>query len=375
MLVEITKASLMSALQHVLKAVAVNSPIPILQGINIQACVEGIVLTASNSSMTIQSIAPQDGVSISVQKTGAVVIPARYFYDVIRKLPDGMIVLELKKQRLLTVTSGHSQIRLCGMDATHFPSINNREQPSSHKLRINNALLRSAIKQVTVAASTSETRPVLTGVSLEYNNDSLTLMATDGVRLASRTLPIEHDASERFNAIIPAKNLYEVSKMLIDDDAATEIAVSHHRVTFIAKGLQAESALIEGTFPSIKNIIPPSYLCEILVDRSSLLTAVECVTVLANESVIRLVVGSDTLKLLSRTAEIGDVENEVPLLEMSGEEFVISLNGKFFIDILRNIDCSSVRIQFSGNISPIVVLPHDPLMSTVFLITPVRVRD
>lgn len=375
LLVEITKDCLMNAVQHVIKAIAVNSPIPILTGINIQACADGIIFTASNTSLTIQSMIPHDGVSVSVQRTGAVVIPSRYFYDVIRKLHDEWIVLEIKEQFILTVTSGHSQIRLRGMDSTDFPAINNGEQHSSHKMRINNAMLKSTIKQVAIVASTSETRPVLTGVFFECHNDSLSLIATDGVRLASRKLHLESHSNHSFNAIIPAKNLYEISKMLSNEEEITEIEVSNNRVRFTTNGLKVESVLIEGTFPSIKNVIPQSYLCEILVDKARLLAAVECVTVLASESVIKLVAGSDKLQLLSKTAEIGDIENEVPLVEMGGEGFNISLNGKFFTDMLRNSDCASVRIRYAGKTNPIVVLPHDSLMPTLFLITPVRAPD
>ncbi|MFD2615684.1 DNA polymerase III subunit beta [Paenibacillus gansuensis] len=375
MLVEITKDSLMNAVHHVIKAVAVNSPIPILQGINIQAGADGVSFTASNTSMTIQSMIPQDGASLTVKRTGAIVIPSRYFYDVIRKHDDELVVLEIKEQLILTIISGHSQIRLCGMDSAEFPYIDNGEGLSPSKLQMNSALFRSTVKQVAIVASTSETRPILTGVSFECHNNSLNLIATDGVRLASRTLHIEGYTNDSFNAIIPAKNLSEVSKLLSDADETTEIEVSNNRVKFMANGLKVESALIEGTFPSTKNVIPQSYLCEILVDKACLLKAVECVTVMASENIIRLVATADTLKLLSRTAEIGDIENEVPLLKMRGEEFIISLNGKFFIDILRNSDCESIRIRYAGKTSPIVVLPDDSLMSTLFLITPVRTHN
>jgi len=371
LLVEITKDSLMYALQHVIRAIAVNSPIPILQGINIQAGADGISFTASNTSMTIQFMIPQDNVSVNVKKTGAIVIPSRYFYEIIRKLNDEVIVLEIKEQLILTIMSDHSQIRLCGIDSIEFPYFENGEL-SPCKLRINNSLFRSIIKQMAIVASTSENRPVLTGVYFEYDNDFLNLIATDGVRLASRTLHIEGNTNNRFNAIIPAKNLYEISKMLFDVDETTEIEVGKNRVKFIANGLKVESALIQGTFPSIKNIIPQSYLSEIFIDKNYLLKAVECVTVMASENIIRLVATANKLKLLSRTAEIGDIENEVPLLEMTGEEFIISLNGKFFLDFLRNSDCKNVRIRYAGKTNPIVVLPDDSLTSTLFLITPVR---
>ncbi|MEO2213066.1 DNA polymerase III subunit beta [Paenibacillus amylolyticus] len=181
-------------------------------------------------------------------------------------------------------------------------------------------------------------------------------------------------SSGHFTRCLPAKNLYEISKMLNKADETTEIEVSNNRVKFVTTGLKVESVLIEGMFPSIKNVIPQSYMCEISVDKACLLRAVECVTVMASAQVIRLVANADTLKLLSKTADVGDIQNEIPLLEMCGEEFMISLNGKFFIDILRNMDCASVRLRYTGKTSPIVVLPDDSLMSSLFLITPVMTR-
>ncbi|MCL6658573.1 DNA polymerase III subunit beta [Paenibacillus amylolyticus] len=364
----------MNAIQCVIKAVAANSSIPILQGIHIQAGADGVTFRASNTSMTIQYLIAQDGVSVTVNRTGAIVIPSRYFHDIIRKFDDNQLILEIKEPMILSIVSGHSQLRLCGMDPAEFPSIDHGEVFSSTKLRMNTALLRTSIKQLAIVASTSETSPILTGVSLECRNDCLNLIATDGVRLAYRSLHLENAANNRMNAIIPAKNLYEISKMLNKADETTEIEVSNNLVKFMTNGLKVESVLIEGMFPSIKNVIPQSYMCEISVDKACLLRAVECVTVMASAQVIRLVANADTLKLLSKTADVGDIQNEIPLLEMCGEEFMISLNGKFFFDILRNMDCASVRLRYTGKTSPIVVLPDDSLMSSLFLITPVMTR-
>ncbi|MDF9840657.1 MULTISPECIES: DNA polymerase III subunit beta [unclassified Paenibacillus] len=375
MLVEVTKNSLMDAVRHVIKAVAVNSPISILQGIHIQAGADEVCFTASNTSMTIQAMIPQDGVTMSVKRTGSLVIPSRYFYEIIHKLNDEMVVLEMKEPSILLIRSDHYQIRLCGMDSAGFPCNDSGEGPSPGKLQVNNTSLRSAIKQVAIVASTSESRPVLTGVSFKCYSNLLTLTATDGVRLASHTIHSEGYTYNSIEAIIPAKNLYEVSKMLGDTNELTEIEVSNSRMKFSRKGLKVELALIEGIFPSITNITPQSYLCEILVDKACLMKAVECVTVMAGENVIRLAALGDTLKLSSRTAEVGDIENGVLLLEMRGEEFNVSLNGKFLIDMLRNSNCTGVRIRYTGKTSPIVVLPADSTMPALFLITPVRTHN
>lgn len=376
MLVNITRASLVNALQHVLRAVSADSLVPILTGVYIQAHAKEIVFIASNASMTIQFTVSQENKALSVQRTGCIVVPARYFNEIIRKLGADIITLEMKEHHVLTITSGKSQIRLYGMDPEQFPTIVNREYHPSNKLRINNAVLKSTIKQVATAASTSEMRPVLTGVSFDCNQDSLNLIATDGIRLAFKTIHTGNNrntASAKF--LVPAKNLYEISKMLRIDDGSTEIDIAANQVRFTADDLLIQSALIEGDFPTVANVIPQSYVAEVVVDTARLLHAIECVSVLAGESMIRLVATRDALKLLSRTAEIGDVQDEVPLIQTSGDDFNLSLNGKYFLDILHSLECERVKLKFTGKASPVIIIPEDSVSFTLFLITPVLTRN
>lgn len=225
-------------------------------------------------------------------------------------------------------------------------------------------------------ASTSEMRPVLTGVSFHYNNDSLSLVATDGIRLVSKTIYTQNRQSTiSINILIPAKNLYEVSKMLKNDDEIIEIDVAENRIRISSNDIKIESILIEGVFPAVSNVIPQSYSTEIVVGTTQLLRAVECVSVLAGENVIRLVSSSNTMELISRTAEIGDVRDEVPLVQMSGDEFNLSLNGKYLIDILRCIGSERIKFRFTGKVSPVVLIPEDIESPTLFLITPVRTHS
>ncbi len=373
-LLDVTKDSLISALQHVLKAVSTNSLIPVLTGINVQAYAKELIFTASNASMTIQYRIPQDSRTMTVQRTGGIVVPARYFYEIIRKSDAGFIGLEIRDRLILVITSGNSQIRLSGMDPSEFPSINQVESPTL-KLRINSALLNSSIKQVAASVSTSETRPVLTGVYFDYSDERLRLIATDGVRLASRTIAAENHGNPGVHVIIPGKNLYEAAKILNDENNTTEIVVDDRQIRFIANHIQVRSSLIDGAYPSIKNVIPKTYLSEVIAETACLRNAIERATVLASESIIRLTAISNKIDLLSRTAEIGEVRDEVPLKELNGEAFTISLNGKFFTDLLRCMDSEYVRLRFTGKISPIVIQPLDDPSSALFLITPVRTPD
>lgn len=372
--VAVTRDALINALQHVLKAVSANSPMPILKGIHIQAIVNGLIFTASNTSMTIQYTVPQNSSSLKVLENGGIVVPARYFHEMIRKLDDGFITLEIQEHFILTITTGSSRIRLCGMDCAEFPSMNRSENGSVHKYQMNNALLKSSIGQVTTAASVSDARPVLTGVFFEYTEHRFKLTATDGIRFASRTLHIEEHINAGINVIIPAKNLNEIAKMLNAEDEITDIEVGANQIRFIANELQIQSVLIGGAFPSVN--IPQLYSSEIMMETACLLRAVERVFVLAGSSIIRLAAASGKLDISSATAEVGDVRDEVPLMERSGEDFTISLNGKLLMDILRCMDSGYVRLRFAGKMSPVVILPMDePSSSTLFLITPVRTAN
>ncbi|MGZ9583099.1 DNA polymerase III subunit beta [Paenibacillus marinisediminis] len=374
-LVHISKDSLINAVQHVLKAVSTNSPIPALTGVKIQADPSELIFTASNSSLTIQYRASQNNSSMTIARTGGIVVPARYFYEIIRKFDAGVVTLEIREHMVLTIISGHSQIRLCGMDPAEFPSTQFVESDTPLKFEIDSAQLKSSIKQVAASVSSSESRPVLTGVYFAYHNDSLHLVATDGIRLASRTIVMDSDVDFDAHVIIPGKNLYEVSRILDGEDNTIEIELGMNQIVFITGNIQIQSALIEGAYPSIKKVIPTSYVAEVVVHTSCFLNAAERETVLAGESIIRIMATSDKLDLLSRTAEIGDIQDEVPIKELNGEDFHISLNGKFLIDILRCVNSEYVRLRFTGRASPIIIQPEDDTSSTLFLITPVRTAN
>jgi len=370
-LIKVTKDCLVSAQQHLLKAVSANSLTPILAGINIQASAEHLILTASNISMTVQFTIPYEHNRMTVQRAGGIVVPARYFNEIVRRLEAGVITLETKDDHVMSITSGHSQIRLCGMDSAEYPFIEQAEANPANKLRVHNGLLKRAIKQVAAAASTSEARPVLTGISVELNNDSLNLSATDGIRLASTTMRISHSSPINAKAIIPGKNLLEVSKMLKDDDI-TEIEFGSRQVKFITNELRVRTALIDGAFPAVNNIIPPSHSGEIEVETALLLHAVGRASVLAGDSIVRLIASTGKLALLSNASDIGDVRDEVPLAAVRGEPFTVSMNGKLLLDIIRCIDYERVLIKYAGKTSPIVIIPMDAHSSTLFLLTPVR---
>lgn len=373
LLIHVSKDSLVAALQVVLKAVAANSFLPVLSGIKIHVQASGLTLTASNISMTIEYKISEEIDKLIVQKTGEMVVPARYLYEIIRKLEAGWVRLENVEPLTLTIQSGNTQFRLCGMDATEFPRIHYIDKSPSQKINISNDLLKQIIRRVVFAVSTSETRPVLTGVSLTIDNYSISMVATDGVRLAQVIENFDNPTTTSLNVVIPGSTLFDLSKMLDEGkENTTEIEISAKKIRFLSNELMVQSALLEGTYPSINNLIPQSYLSEIIVNTGVLLRAIERVSIVAGESVTLRVLPSHTIHLISKSAEIGDVKEEIPLEQLEGGEFSVSFNGKYFRDILRAIDRENLRIKFAGKERPLVIEPMDTSSSTLFLITPVR---
>jgi len=377
-----TKEALMNALQRALRALPANPPIAALSGIHLRVNADEIVLTASNASWTIQCAIPARDRSATVLEKGSIAAPGRYLYDIVRRLDSGIVTFESDNRHVLSIRSGDSRIRLCGMDPADYPFIAVPIDDNPLKLEADSGRLGAAIRQVAGAASDSETRPVLTGVCMEYGEGSLRLTATDGIRLSSRALPVEKRGGSGIAFIVPAKNLLETAKLLDGENGPVEIEACARQFRLSTDCLRIQSSLIEGTYPSLHNVVPNRCEAEFLVDTARLTSAIERVTVLANEYVVRLAATPDRLDLSSGTAEIGEMQDAVTVDQMKGERFTIALNGKRLNDLLRCVDSSQARIGYTGRSGPLIVRPADEpdetrvaagtTDSALFLITPVR---
>ncbi|MNV27049.1 DNA polymerase III subunit beta [compost metagenome] len=377
LLIHVSKDSLSTALQAALKAISANSSSRVLSGIHIQAQAEGLTLTTSNIRMTIEYKLPVKMDSMIVHKPGEIVVPARYFYEIIRKLDPGLIRLEIAETLILNIQSYNTQFRLCGMDTAEFPRIHSMDHPNTQKIRMKNTLLKQIFKHVVFAVSSLETRPVLTGVSLQIDNQNIRVVATDGIRLAQHVVEnVEDYGASPLNVIIPGSTLEDLLKIINDDEgSSTQIEIGQKQIRFISDGLRVQSALLEGTYPYVDNLIPQVYISEVIVKTERLLRVVERIAILAGESVTLGVYPSGILHLISRAADVGEAKEEIPLEYLEGEYFRVAFNGKYFRDILRAIDSETLRIRFAGKERPLVIQPVDMTSSTLFLITPMRTQD
>lgn len=372
----VDRSRLVSALQQATKAVSARTTIPILTGVKVVADERGVTLTGSDSDVAIQCTVPReedDRVLVHLQQAGSVVIPASYFLDIIRKLPGDTVEMEVSERFTVALRSGPSAFHLNGLDADDYPRLPQVEEGTG--FAVPGDLLRAMIRQTVFAVSTSETRPILTGVQWTLEDGHLRFVATDSHRLATRTAQVEADASARFSVVVPGKSLQELAKTLEETRELVDVYVAKNQLMVKGKHTLFYSRLLEGNYPDTSRIIPTASKTSLVVETKEFLAAIERASLIAKDgknNVVKLWVRPDhTVELSSHSPEIGKVTEAVIARAVEGEELKIAFNAKYMMDALRAVDAPEVAIRFTGAMSPFVLKPTDHDW-TLHLILPVR---
>jgi DNA polymerase-3 subunit beta len=363
-------SSLSHALQTVSRAISVRSTLPILNNVLLETTAEGLALTATNLEIGIRKLVPAE-----VAEEGSTTAPARLLTDFVGTLPDDPLEMALERQ---TQTLG---VR-CGRFDTHVKCIEAEEFPpgpspdDGERFRIPLDELLSAIEQTQMAASSDEARPVLTGELLHITGSALTMVATDGHRLAERKLTAR-GASDDLEArlIVPARALGELPRAFRNEGAEVEVAVpaARNQIFFRAGGAEVTSRLIDGTYPNYAQVIPNKSSTVATVPTSDLTQTVRAVALFARDAanVIRFRVAPGSILLSATTNEVGDSRAELDA-EVDGSEIQIAFNARYVLDALAVAGGDRVELRFDGPLSPGVIKP--PGSDTyLYIIMPVRV--
>ena len=372
----IQRDHLVQSVQDVMKAITSRTTIPILTGIKIVASEEGVTLTGSDSDISIESFIPKeedDKEIIEIKQPGSIVLQARFFSDMVKKLPSDFVEIEVQNHLQTVIRSGKSEFNLIGLDAEEYPHLPQIEEENVFKIPTD--LLKAMIRQTSFAVSTSETRPILTGVNWKVENNELYCIATDSHRLAQRKAKIEMETPANYNVVIPGKSLNELSKILADNSESIEIVITENQILFKAKHLLFFSRLLEGNYPDTSRLIPSESKTDIVLHTKEFLHAIDRASLLAREgknNVVKLITLQDQLiEISSNTPEVGKVVEEMKGISMDGEELKISFSAKYMMDALRAIEGNEIKISFTGAMRPFVIYPIND-DSTLQLILPVR---
>lgn len=365
----------LNQLNDTLKAISPRTTLPILTGIKLDATDKGIILTGSDSEISIEITINQniDGEKIvDIEEKGSVVLPGRFFVDIVKKLPGKTVNLSTNDQFKTLITSGHSEFNVSGLDPDQYPLLPQVSEDDAIKLPIK--VLKNIIAQTNFAVSTSETRPVLTGVNWLIQNNELICTATDSHRLALRKLKLEDEEIDDKNVIIPGKALSELNKIVSDSEEDINIFFASNQVLFKVGHINFISRLLEGNYPDTTRLFPENYETKIILDNSEFYHAIDRASLLAREggnNVIKLSTDVDKVELSSTSPEIGTVKEDVSTDNVEGESLKISFNSKYMMDALKAIDNDEVQVEFFGTMRPFILKPKDD-ETVVQLILPIR---
>lgn len=362
------------ALSEVNKAISTKSLIPILSGIKITADQSGITLIASNSNIFIEKFIPvliEDEKIATILKAGTIVVPAKYFIEIIKKMPSD-IAIKSKNEQIIKIQSEEITLSLNGFPADEFPNVPLIDNHA--EIKVETEQLIEVFKQTVFAVAKNESRPVLTGVHIELSNNKLICAATDSHRLAIRETRLSSDV--KANCIVPSATINELLKLMNSNSEFVYIYFSESHIIFTFGTTTLYSRLIEGKYPNISNLIPNDFKTIINVDRKKILQGVDRSSLLASEwannNVNLEIINESTIKISSNASQIGKISETQQIDAIQGEKQLnISFDGRFMVDALRAIKEETITLSFGGSMRPILIEAGEQ-SAAVHLISPVR---
>lgn len=362
------KSLLSEAISMAQKAIAVHSPNALLQGLFLDA--------KSDNSLTIIGYDLETGIesrlNCEVEEAGQLVVNAKMFGDIIRKLPDEQVFLKSDAQLNLEIQSAHSKFKIRGMEAIDFPKFPVVE--ASQQLTLPQNLFCEMVQQTLFACSTDESRPVLNGIYVETEGQRLNFVAIDGFRMALRT-EVFDEKIEPLHFIVPLKTMNDAARIL-DNSSSEPVSIypSHNHVLIDTGRVRMVSRLIQGDFMDYRKVIPAAYLSEMEMNSRDLLEAIDRASLIINVEQRRFPVTFKNLAnqtfLIHAETDLGTVHEELPI-QMSGEDIDVDFNPKYFMDVLRNLKEQPVKLQFTGKSGTCVMSPVEG-QNFLYMILPLR---
>lgn len=365
----IKKNILLENLLNTAKAISSKNLIPILTGIKFELNDDGLYLSASDSDISIRTFIEKSKITEVIQ-TGSVVISGKYIVEIIRKLPDTDITIEVIDGYNMIIQTTGSEFNLNGIDPNEFPNLDLEE--TKNPIFLNPVVFKNIVNQTFFATSLSETRPLLTGINFKLSGDLLEVLATDSYRLARKQIKLKDKYENDFDLVIPGKNLVELSRMLEDEKENVYMHIFNNKVLFKYKNIVFLSRLIGGTYPVSSNIIPNDFKIDVecnysvlfdMIDRASLLTSDK------DKNTIKLVLKNRELTISSNSPEIGKVEEKVSI--ENDANISISFSSKYMLEAIKSFNTEKIHMLMNDDNSPIIV-KSDEETSLIQLVLPIK---
>ncbi|SHK57880.1 DNA polymerase III, beta subunit [Clostridium cavendishii DSM 21758] len=357
------KTKLQDAIAIAQKAITGKSTMPILEGLYIEANKNTLTLIGSDKDVSIETKLEAD-----VLKEGKIVVDAKIFGEIIRKLPNSEVKIETLENNSIQISCEKSVFNLVHMNSEEFPGLPQINENIIFGIPQN--LLRNMIKGTSFAVAQDETRPILQGILFEVENSKLNLVALDGYRLALKSELI--DTNNTINAVIPGKTLNEVAKILEDNECVVSITFTTNHILFNLGNTKVISRLLEGEFIKYNALLPQDYKLLVTVDKQAIQNGIERASLMAkdgNSNLIKFDINDDAIVITSNS-QLGKVREEVSA-NMQGEGMQIAFNSKYLLDVLKNMEDGEVEMELTSSISPCII-KNKNAENSKYLVLPVR---
>ncbi len=359
----VAKDKLLEGLQAVQNVVSTRTTLPILSNVLIRAENGALHFTTNDLDVGMSC-----SIEAKIEKPGGTTIPARRLAGIVKELPASEVNVEVDGKNVASLSCGPSFFKMLCLPEDEFPALPKLEKAKAFTLQ--QKVLKDALRKTSYGISTDETRYVLNGILFSFKENKLTLVATDGRRLALVDIEAEFPRSNEVDVVIPAKCITELQRLL-GEEGDVKLAVGENHVSFEAGGKLLVSKLIEGNYPNYRQVIPAESRERITIERELLLNAVRRVSLLSSEksNSVKLIFTKNNLEIAANTPEIGEAHESLAI-SFKGKDFSVAFNPIFLQDPLRALTEDEIHLEVSDEMSPGVIKIGTPFL---YVLMPMRI--
>jgi DNA polymerase-3 subunit beta len=303
---------------------------------------------------------------VNILETGSITIPARRFGNIIKELPEDEIEVSTKKNNMVIIETNNCQFKILGLSSEEFPKL--PDFKDKEVIKLDQLSLKQMLNLTSFSVSFDETRYILNGILFKIKQNSLSLVGTDGKRLAIIENKLKQSVNKDFHIIVPLKTIQELSRNL-KDEGEVSLIIGANQVLFDFGSVVIISRLIEGEFPDYQQVIPPASENKIKAHREQFLLAIKRAALLSTPDyqAVKFEVFKNKLVISKSTPDIGESREDVPV-EYQGKEMVVGFNPNYLIDVLKNLSGNSVELELSGSEKPGVIRDN----GYIYIVLPMR---
>lgn len=361
----ISKESFLGALQQVQHVVATRSTLPILYNVLLRANQGRLQLATTDLDVGITG-----SVEVEVIESGSATLPARRLATIVRELPSDDVEVDIDEKNVAHIRSGPSYFKVMGLAHDEFPPLPVFNDAKEYKLE--QRVLKDCLKKTFYAISTDETRHVLNGILCSFKENVLTMVATDGRRLAMVDQDLEVPENQVADIIIPTKAVNEIQRLLGDEGEVT-LKVLNGQIGFDLGNYFLSSKLIDGNYPNYRQVIPGESKERIALDREPLLRTLARVSLLLSDksNSVKLHFTTDNVEVVANSPDVGEARENIAV-NYKGGDMTIAFNPEFLMAPLRNLASDEVYLHLIDEISPGVIRSG---ANFLYVLMPMRVNS